>query len=64
MNKTTFLVDGFNLYHGLVDAQRDGHGSGTKWLDLKKLCSSYLRCQLSDPLVLGDGTEIRKPETW
>lgn len=40
-----FIVDGFNLYHSLVDAERDAKRNasrGTKWLDLKKLCSSYL----------------------
>lgn len=41
MNRTVFIVDGFNLYHSLIEAERDS-SSGTKWLDLKKLCSSYL----------------------
>jgi hypothetical protein len=26
MNRTIFLVDGFNLYHSLIDAQRDSGG--------------------------------------
>jgi uncharacterized LabA/DUF88 family protein len=42
MNRTVFLVDGFNLYHSLVEAERDAPGKTTKWLDLKSLCSSYL----------------------
>jgi hypothetical protein len=42
MNRTVFLVDGFNLYHSLADAKRDAEGATTKWLDLKALCSSYL----------------------
>lgn len=42
MNRTIFLVDGFNLYHSLVDAQRNSAGRSAKWLDLKRLCSSYL----------------------
>ncbi|MFQ6609117.1 MAG: NYN domain-containing protein [Fidelibacterota bacterium] len=42
MNRTIFLVDGFNLYHSLVEAHRDARCATTKWLDLKKLCSSYL----------------------
>jgi hypothetical protein len=42
MNRTVFLVDGFNLYHSLVQAQRDAAGVTTKWLDLKGLCSAYL----------------------
>ena len=42
MNRTTFLVDGFNLYHSLRNASTDLSGASTKWLDLKKLLSSYL----------------------
>ena len=42
MNRTAFLVDGFNLYHSLVEASKDAQGVTTKWLDLKSLCSSYL----------------------
>jgi hypothetical protein len=42
MNRSVFLVDGFNLYHSLVQAQRDAGGVTTKWLDLKRLCSAYL----------------------
>lgn len=39
MNRVTFLVDGFNLYHSAVAATRYG---STKWLDLVSLCKSYL----------------------
>lgn len=42
MNRTVFLADGFNLYHSLVQAQIDGGGTTTKWLDLRSLCSSFL----------------------
>ncbi|MCC7142260.1 MAG: NYN domain-containing protein [Candidatus Eisenbacteria bacterium] len=42
MNRTSFLVDGFNLYHSLRDASRALGGVGTKWLDLRSLCDSYL----------------------
>jgi len=42
MSRTIFLVDGFNLYHSTVDAQRDAKGATTKWLDLRSLCESYL----------------------
>jgi hypothetical protein len=41
VNRTVFLVDGFNLYHGLMEAGRQA-GRTTKWLDLKKLCTAYL----------------------
>lgn len=44
MNRTTFIVDGFNLYHSVCDASRalGLAGSGVKWLNLSKLCESYL----------------------
>ncbi|GBE05776.1 NYN domain protein [bacterium BMS3Abin10] len=42
MNRTIFLVDGFNLYHSCIDAQKDAQGATTKWLDLKSLCVSFL----------------------
>lgn len=40
MLRTACLVDGFNLYHSLCDAQRD-HGQTAKWLDLTALCSCF-----------------------
>ena len=42
MNRTVFLVDGFNLYHSVVEAQRHSGGRTTKWLDVRGLCTSYL----------------------
>lgn len=42
MNKTAYLIDGFNLYHSLVDAQHANHGATTKWLDLASLCNRFL----------------------
>lgn len=41
---TAFVIDGFNLYHSLVEASRTLglNGAGTKWLDVAGLCSSYL----------------------
>ena len=41
-NRTTFLVDGFNLYHSLRDASRDRGNVSTKWLNLRALCASFL----------------------
>ncbi|MCF8052850.1 MAG: NYN domain-containing protein [Desulfobacterales bacterium] len=41
MNRVSFLVDGFNLYH----SARKAEGllkTSTKWLDIKRLCASYL----------------------
>jgi len=42
MIRTVFLVDGFNLYHSLIEAQRDEGGASTKWLDLRGICKSFL----------------------
>jgi len=42
MNRTTFLIDGFNLYHSVRQAQYDLKGSSTKWLDIRELLESYL----------------------
>ena len=40
--RTSFLVDGFNLYHSLTDASRALGGAGTRWLDLFDFCESSL----------------------
>ncbi len=42
ISRTTFLVDGFNLYHSVVDASDDMGGISTKWLNIRSLCESYL----------------------
>lgn len=46
VTRIAFLVDGFNLYHSLVDASRDLQAAGmpaqTKWLDLRAMLRSYL----------------------
>jgi uncharacterized LabA/DUF88 family protein len=42
MNRTVFLIDGFNLYHSVREASRDLRGASTKWLDIASLCKSYL----------------------
>ena len=42
MNRTAFLIDGFNLYHSLREASRDMGGVSTRWLDLRALCRSFL----------------------
>lgn len=41
MIKVTFLIDGFNLYHSILQIERD-FKYRTKWLDIKSLCKSYL----------------------
>lgn len=45
MIKVTFIIDGFNLYHSVCDAAADT-GSQTKWLNIWKLCKSYLPSQI------------------
>lgn len=42
MNRTVFIIDGFNLYHSVREAAKFFNGKGTKWLNIKELCSSYL----------------------
>ena len=42
MNRTVFLIDGFNGYHSAAQAQKDAGGITAKWLNLKSLCSSFL----------------------
>ncbi len=42
MDRITFIIDGFNLYHSIRAAQRDSGGKSTRWIDIKSLCGSYL----------------------
>lgn len=42
MNRTNFIIDGFNIYHSVVDASKHSQNASTKWLDLYSLCESYL----------------------
>ncbi len=41
MNRVIFLIDGFNIYHSILDLKRHA-GYSTKWLDLSSLCKSYI----------------------
>lgn len=41
MNKVTFLIDGFNVYHSILCIKRDT-GKIAKWLDVYSLCKSYI----------------------
>ncbi len=36
------MVDGFNLYHSVVEASKDLKGASTKWLNILALCKSIL----------------------
>jgi uncharacterized LabA/DUF88 family protein len=42
MNRTAFIVDGFNLYHSIREAHQDNPALTTKWLNLSGLCTSFL----------------------
>lgn len=42
MDRVTFLIDGFNLYHSVCNASKDLGGASTKWLDIRGLCSGYI----------------------
>jgi len=41
MNRVAFLIDGFNVYHSIVQLREDT-GHSTKWLNLYSLCFSYI----------------------
>lgn len=53
MIQVCYLVDGFNLYHSVSDAALNLKAT-TKWLDIKKLCESYLPSQVGKGAVLKD----------
>jgi len=40
--RVIFLVDGFNLYHSIVDIARYCNGLNVRWLNISSLCGSYL----------------------
>ena len=42
MQKTSFFIDGFNLYHSLKD---NPNLNKYKWLDIKKLCYCFIKDQ-------------------
>jgi len=49
--RTVFLVDGFNLYHSVVDIARYCNGLNVKWLDIYSLCKSYLYLSGNDATI-------------
>lgn len=55
MNRTVFLIDGFNLYHSVKSASHDLglQGAGTKWLNIHSLCQSYLH-------AIGNNAQLTK----
>jgi uncharacterized LabA/DUF88 family protein len=42
MNRVAFVVDGFNVFHSLLEAQAT-LGRQVKWLHLRSLCEAYAR---------------------
>jgi uncharacterized LabA/DUF88 family protein len=40
--RVAFIVDGFNLYHSIRDAEKLVPARPQRWLDLSSLCRSYL----------------------
>ena len=48
--RVIFLIDGFNLYHSISDAQKDS-GLGSKWLNIHSLMSSYLEHLSNDAFI-------------
>lgn len=55
MNRIAFVVDGFNVYHSLRSASSDLglKGSGTRWLNIRSLCDSYLYLISKDATNVG-----------
>ncbi len=72
MIRTSFLIDGFNLYHSVKTASHDLslNGGGTRWLDIRSMCQSYLHlidttAQLSEIYyfsALAKHLEMKKPD--
>ncbi|HSY52683.1 MAG TPA: NYN domain-containing protein [Thermoanaerobaculia bacterium] len=54
--RTAFIIDGFNVYHSVVAASRSlglPDERGTKWLNLRGLCESYLPALGADATCTG-----------
>lgn len=41
--RVSFIVDGFNLYHSIREAEKTTPARPLKWLDIHSLCQSYTR---------------------
>ena len=75
MNRTTFLIDGFNLYHSIVDLSRS-QNLNAKWLNIHSLCSSFLYLISKDATLaeiyyfsafayhLGDSDAIKRHQNY
>ncbi len=47
-NRVCFLVDGFNVYHSIIEALKAQPKDSMKWLDFQTFCASFL------PLISND----------
>ena len=54
MNRVSFLVDGFNVYHSAREASRDLTGASTVWLDLRALLRSFLSSAIGRDAALAE----------
>jgi uncharacterized LabA/DUF88 family protein len=54
--RVSFLVDGLNLYHSLREIEKVSKAK-VRWLDLRKLCASYLHAVRS---AMGQRVELGK----
>jgi uncharacterized LabA/DUF88 family protein len=54
MNRITFLVDGFNVYHSAKEASSDLGGVSTLWLDLSALLTAYVSSTFGRDAVLSE----------
>ena len=53
MTKVIFLIDGFNLYHSILDIRYHHKGLLLKWLNIHSFCSSFLH-------IIGTGTRLEQ----
>lgn len=54
MNRVSFLVDGFNVYHSAREARRDLEGASTLWLDLRSLLQSFISSAIGRDAILAE----------
>lgn len=51
--RTSFFIDGFNLYHSLRAAEKELPDRQLKWLNIPVLCKSYLQ-------MIGNGAQLEQ----
>lgn len=59
MSKISFLIDGFNLYHSIRDAEKLSKiPSGLKWLNIPAICASFIPSIRTQIPTIKDWLEI------